>query len=66
LLIADAGAVDLVSADLAALPPTIIITAGIDPLRSDGEKLAEKRLCRDKVDGAKNSSILRIPYVIRE
>lgn len=33
---------DLVSADLAGLPPTSIVTAGIDPLRSDGEKLADK------------------------
>ena len=34
--------IDVVSANLARLPPTAIVTAGIDPLRSDGEKLAEK------------------------
>ncbi|RFU49627.1 alpha/beta hydrolase [Paraburkholderia sp. DHOC27] len=34
--------IDVVSAELANLPPTVIVTAGIDPLRSDGEKLAEK------------------------
>jgi acetyl esterase/lipase len=34
--------IDVVSANLARLPPTVIVTAGIDPLRSDGEKLAEK------------------------
>ncbi|WP_144109445.1 alpha/beta hydrolase [Paraburkholderia sp. BCC1886] len=34
--------IDVVSADLTSLPPTVIITAGIDPLRSDGEKLAQK------------------------
>lgn len=34
--------IDVVSADLANLPPTAVVTAGIDPLRSDGEKLVEK------------------------
>jgi acetyl esterase/lipase len=34
--------IDVVSANLAGLPPTAVVTAGIDPLRSDGEKLAEK------------------------
>ncbi|CAD6518687.1 alpha/beta hydrolase [Paraburkholderia metrosideri] len=34
--------IDVVSADLSGLPPTAIVTAGIDPLRSDGEKLAQK------------------------
>jgi acetyl esterase/lipase len=34
--------IDVVSADLARLPPAAIVTAGIDPLRSDGEKLAQK------------------------
>lgn len=33
---------DLVSADLAGLAPTTIIAAGIDPLRSEGELLAER------------------------
>lgn len=32
--------ISLVDADLAGLPPTTIITADIDPLRSDGEMLA--------------------------
>jgi acetyl esterase len=36
--------IDVVSADLSNLPPTVVVTAGIDPLRSDGEKLVEK-LC---------------------
>ncbi|MGI4984959.1 MAG: alpha/beta hydrolase [Janthinobacterium lividum] len=31
----------LIEQDLSNLPPTFIVTAGIDPLRSDGEKLAE-------------------------
>jgi len=31
--------IDVVSAELSNLPPTTVITAGIDPLRSDGEKL---------------------------
>ncbi|MCY0386907.1 alpha/beta hydrolase [Robbsia sp. Bb-Pol-6] len=31
----------LVEQDLSNLPPTFVVTAGIDPLRSDGEKLAE-------------------------
>ncbi|WP_256702315.1 alpha/beta hydrolase fold domain-containing protein [Burkholderia sp. SRS-W-2-2016] len=35
---------DVASANLAGLPPTAIVTAGIDPLRSDGETLAMK-LC---------------------
>jgi acetyl esterase len=34
--------IDVVSANLSDLPPTTLITAGIDPLRSDGEKLSEK------------------------
>lgn len=34
--------INVVSADLSNLPPTVVVTAGIDPLRSDGEKLAEK------------------------
>lgn len=34
--------VNLVAADLAGLPPVTIINAQIDPLRSDGEMLAEK------------------------
>jgi acetyl esterase/lipase len=34
--------IDVVSADLSRLPPAAIVTAGIDPLRSDGEKLAQK------------------------
>ena len=33
---------NLVAANLAGLPPATIITAGIDPLMSEGEKLAEK------------------------
>ncbi|WGS53189.1 alpha/beta hydrolase [Paraburkholderia sp. D15] len=33
---------DVVSANLTRLPPTVVITAGIDPLRSDGEKLVQK------------------------
>lgn len=33
---------DLVSADLKGLPPTTIINAEIDPLKSDGDMLAEK------------------------
>jgi acetyl esterase len=33
--------ISLVRADLRGLPPTTIITAEIDPLRSDGERLAE-------------------------
>jgi acetyl esterase len=31
--------IDVVSAELSNLPPTTVITAGIDPLRSEGEKL---------------------------
>ncbi len=34
--------IDVVEADLSGLPPTALVTAGIDPLRSDGEKLAER------------------------
>ncbi|MEJ7758145.1 MAG: alpha/beta hydrolase [Gemmatimonadaceae bacterium] len=34
--------INLVAADLSGLPPTTIINAQIDPLRSDGEELAEK------------------------
>jgi acetyl esterase len=34
--------IDLVSANLKGLPPTTIITAGIDPLQSEGLKLVEK------------------------
>ena len=34
--------VNLVAADLKGLPPTTIINAQIDPLRTDGEMLAEK------------------------
>lgn len=34
--------VNLVAADLKGLPPTIIINAQIDPLRSEGEALAER------------------------
>jgi acetyl esterase/lipase len=34
--------ISLVHADLHGLPPTTIITAEIDPLRSDGEELAER------------------------
>jgi acetyl esterase/lipase len=34
--------IDVVSANLSGLPPAVVVTAGIDPLRSDGEKLAEK------------------------
>jgi acetyl esterase/lipase len=34
--------INVVETDLSGLPPTVVVTAGIDPLRSDGEKLAEK------------------------
>jgi acetyl esterase len=34
--------INLIEADLAGLPPTALVTAGIDPLRSDGEKLADE------------------------
>ena len=34
--------INLVAADLKGLPPTTIINAQIDPLRSDGEQLADK------------------------
>ncbi len=39
---ADHPLISLVRADLHGLPPTTIITAEIDPLRSDGERLAEE------------------------
>lgn len=43
--------VNLVAADLHGLPPTTIINAQIDPLRSEGEKLADKmRAAGDQVD----------------
>ncbi len=43
--------IDLVKADLHGLPPTTIINAQIDPLRSDGETLADAmRAAGDKVD----------------
>ncbi|ALA59242.1 alpha/beta hydrolase [Nitrospira moscoviensis] len=40
----DAGdpRISLVEADPAGLPPTTVITAGIDPLRSDGRRYAER------------------------
>jgi acetyl esterase/lipase len=46
-LLADPGdmrspLINLVSADLHDLPPATIINAGIDPLESDGEKLAKR------------------------
>ena len=34
--------IDVASANLERLPPSAIVTAGIDPLRSDGETLAQK------------------------
>ena len=34
--------IDLVRANLAGLPPTVIVTAQIDPLRSEGETLAAR------------------------
>jgi acetyl esterase/lipase len=34
--------IDLIAADLSGLPPTTIIAAGIDPLRSEGQALAEQ------------------------
>lgn len=34
--------IDLVNANLKGLPPTTIVTAAIDPLRSDGQTLAER------------------------
>ncbi len=42
---------NLVTADLKGLPPTTIINAAIDPLRSDGETLAQAmRAAGDKVE----------------
>ena len=38
---ADHPLISLIRADLRGLPPTTIITAEIDPLRSDGERLAK-------------------------
>jgi len=35
-------AIDLVNADLAGLPPVTIINAELDPLRTEGEQLAER------------------------
>jgi len=34
--------INVVAADLHNLPPTTVVTAGIDPLRSDGDKLTAK------------------------
>ncbi len=43
--------INLVAANLKGLPPTTIINAQIDPLRSDGELLAQKmKAAGDKVD----------------
>ncbi|GAC1648945.1 MAG: alpha/beta hydrolase [Gemmatimonadaceae bacterium] len=43
--------IDLVHADLKGLPPTTIINAQIDPLRSDGEMLADRmKAAGDQVD----------------
>ena len=43
--------IDLVKADLRGLPPTTIVNAQIDPLRSDGETLADAmRAAGDKVE----------------
>ena len=43
--------INLVAANLAGLPPTTILNAEIDPLRSDGEELAKKmQAAGDKVE----------------
>ncbi len=43
--------INLVAANLKGLPPTTIINAQVDPLRSDGELLAQKmKAAGDKVD----------------
>jgi acetyl esterase/lipase len=34
--------IDVLSVNLGGLPPSVVVTAGIDPLRSEGEKLAHK------------------------
>jgi acetyl esterase len=44
--------IDLVSANLKGLPPTTVITAGIDPLQTEGLKLIDKL----KADGVKVDS----------
>jgi acetyl esterase len=43
--------VDILDANLAGLPPTTIVNAEVDPLRSDGEQLAAKmKAAGDKVE----------------